>query len=482
MSHPSSFHARVAALVIFAGALLAVAPAAEPAAKPPLNVLFIVADDLNTALGAYGDSLARTPNLDRLAARGVRFANAHVQYPLCNPSRVSFFTGRRPEHTGVYTLTVAPQVAMPDSVRLPQLFRQHGYFTAGAGKVYHNLKTNDPASWDQYEDGRGGDRGEQAALEFRASGNGTPSWHPLEGDGSATRDGQNARTIARLIRERAADGKPFFLALGLHKPHLPWTAPKRFFDLHDVKDFELKNEPAIEGTPAIAQQTELTGFPAPASRAEAARAYYACVSFMDEQAGIVLDELERQKLTDRTIVVFVSDNGFHLGDHGGLWAKFSAYHNATRVPLIIAAPGWPAGKVLTPAVELLDLYPTLAELAHLPPPAGLEGRSLSRVLAGEEPAPARSLIYHYDVKQSRSFAGQSLITAEWRFTRWAEGLGEEFYRLTEDPGEYRNRIADSREADAVAHARLLAEKLPIPKPGPVTAPRALAPSSGKGGD
>lgn len=458
--------------------LVCLAQASDPVLARP-NVLLIIADDLNTALGAYGDPLAQTPNLDRLAARGVRFAQAHCQYPLCNPSRASFLTGRRPEHLGLYSLDVGPAQAAPETVRLPQFFRTQGYFTAGAGKVYHNLRTNDDASWDAYEDGRPTDPQEQAALDFRQGGSGTPSWHELDGDGAETRDGRNARTIARHVREQAEARRPFFLALGLHKPHLPWTAPRRHFERHDVRRFQLPEEPRLEAVPEIALQTELSGFPGPADVAAARRAYYACVSFIDEQIGLVLDELDRLDLWRNTIVVFTSDNGFHLGDHGGLWAKFSAFAASTRVPLLLAGPGVPAGQVVTSPVELLDLFPTLAESAGLPPPPGLEGVSLLRAIAGEPREAARSLVFHLELSSRRNIAGRTLITQDWRYTRWDEGLGEELYLHADDPDQYRNRATAPGHGEIVARARSMLGNTESPRPGKITSPRALSPASAK---
>ena len=435
-----------------AGAIASAAPATHP------NVLLIVVDDLNLSLGCYGNRVVKSPNIDRLAARGVRFDRAYAQYPLCNPSRVSFLSGRRPETSGVYVLTTPARTALPAAVMLPQFFRQQGYFTAGAGKIFHSVRMSDTASWDRYEDGAGEDDGEKAAIQARyGGGDGRPRWYVLEGDGSKTRDGLNARTIQTLVAEKAAEKKSFFLALGLHKPHLPWTAPKRFFDLYPEGSVTAPADPAMRDIPAIALQTELSGFAQPETRAGAIRAYYACISFIDHQLGLVLDELDRRDLWKDTLVVFFSDHGFHLGDHGGLWAKLSAFDASTRVPLLLAGPGVPAGRAVSTPVELLDVYPTLVDLAGFSAPPGLEGRSLRPLFATPDASGhSRSLVYHYEVAGKRDVAGRTVIGARWRYTEWDGGTaGREFYWRPADPGEYHNRVADP--AYAVLRTELSAE-------------------------
>jgi uncharacterized sulfatase len=470
---------RLLALLV---ATLAFTARAADAAHP--NVLFIVVDDLNTELGCYGQTAVRSPNIDRLAARGVRFDRAHCQYPLCNPSRVSFLSGRRPENSGVYVLSTPARTALPDAVMLPQFFRQHGYYSAGAGKVFHNPRTSDAASWDRYEDGEGEDAQEKAAIKSRyGGGDGRPAWHVLDGDGSKMRDGLNSATIRGLIAEKSAAKKPFFLAAGFHKPHLPWTAPKRFFDLYPAAGITPAAEPALQDIPALALQTELSGFEQPTSRALAIRGYYACISFTDSLIGQLLDELDRLDLWKTTLVVLLGDNGFHLGDHGGLWAKLSAFENSTRVPLILAGAGVPTGRSITAPVELLDVYPTLADYAGFTAPAGLEGRSLRALIEGTDRGDqrvARSLVFHYDVTGKRDVPGRTVISRNWRYTEWAEGqAGRELYLRSEDPHEYRNRINDPAQAQTVTAAAAAIRALPAPKPGPANRPRAIAPADSK---
>ncbi|MGH6893614.1 MAG: sulfatase [Dongiaceae bacterium] len=456
------------------------AASAASAGDRPLNVLMIVVDDLNTDLGCYGKREVKSPNIDRLAARGVRFKRAYCQYPLCNPSRVSFLSGRRPETSGVYGFDKSARAAFPDAVMLPQFFRQKGYFSGGAGKIYHSVRMGDAASWDFYVDGVGEDPQEQTAIKARyGGGDGRPSWHELDGDGSRTRDGLNVRTIARLLAEHATTSKPFFLAVGLHKPHLPWTAPRRFFAMYPRGSVVVPAEPELRDVPAIALQTELSGFAQPDSRAQAIRGYYACVSFADANIGLLLDQLDRHELWRRTIVVLFSDHGFHLGDHGGLWAKQTAFDAATRVPLIFAGAGLPEGLVVESPVELLDLYPTLLELAGFVAPVALEGRSLAPLLrrtSSDAGRTVRSLVFHYDTQANRDVMGRTVITTDWRYTEWDNGsAGRELFWRPDDPAEYRNRVNDAmlaeirRRAEAVLHAG------PSPKPGPANRPRALEP-------
>jgi uncharacterized sulfatase len=473
------------ALVLAFAAKLGGADTSATATRP--NVLFLVVDDLNTALGCYGNTAVKSPNIDRLAARGVRFDRAHCQYPLCNPSRVSFLSGRRPETTGVYILGTAARTALPEAVLLPQFFRERGYFTAGAGKVFHNAKGSDAASWDSYEDDPTDDPEEKAAIESRygtggGAGDGRPSSHVLTSDGARTRDGRNVRTVLRLIEEKVREGKPFFLAAGFHKPHLPWTAPKRFFDLYAPGSLTPKPEPALRDVPPIALQTELSGFPQPDSREAAMRGYYACVSFTDDHVGMLLAQLDRLDLWKNTIVVLVSDNGFHLGDHGGLWAKLSAYEAATRVPLIIAGAGVPAGRVVTAPVELLDIYPTLAELSHAPAPGGLEGQSLVGLMRGTVTTrrPANTMVFHYDPARRADVLGRTVVAENWRYTEWDGGrFGRELYVRADDPQEYRNRAGDIVWAETVQAGEAVLRSAPLPKPGEANRPRALLPDGKK---
>ncbi len=433
----------------------AVAQTLAPRAKP--NVLLIVVDDLNTDLGCYGSKLVLSPNIDRLASRGVRFDRAFCQYAVCAPSRQSFLSGLRPETTGIFEFQTLLRQKMPDVVFLPQLFRQHGYFTAGMGKVFHDERQSDrDASWDYYSDKMGTDEEEAAAVKERYSHKeGERPFTPftrLTGPEEKTRDGGSSRRIAALMSEKSREGKPFFVAAGFHKPHLPWTAPVKYYDLYRARNILEPRDPPLQGVPTIALMTELVGNPPP-PRAEAISTYYSCISFMDAQVGVLLETLDREKLWENTVVVLFSDHGYHLGDHGGLWAKLTVFDQGTRVPLIVAAPGRLQGAACSRTVELIDVYPTLADLCGLPAPAQLEGKSLASLLSKPDAPwdrPARSIVHHNDS------VGRSVRNECYRYTEWDGGkTAVELYDHTTDPGEYQNLAADPAHAATIADLKRL---------------------------
>ncbi len=453
MAHSLLF--RLSIGVLLAGLAGGAVSAADAARKP--NVLLIVVDDLNTDLGCYGHRVVKSPHIDRLAARGVRFERAYCQYALCAPSRWSFLSGLRPETTGIFEFKTLLRSRIPDVVFLPQLFRQNGYYTAGMGKVFHDMRQSDAEkSWDMYQDRMGDDPQEAAAVKKRYSyreGERPFEWTRLDGPEEKTRDGITARRIAQLMAEKTREGKPFFLAAGFHKPHLPWTAPARYFDLYPVDRIPRPQDPPLKEIPAIALMTELTGNPAPRSRTEAMAAYYACISFMDAQVGVLLDTLDRLKIWDNTVVLLFSDHGYHLGDHNGLWAKLTNFEQAARSPLIIAAPGQGQGKICARIVEFVDIFPTVAELGALAKPARLEGKSLVPLLKQVDAPwekPARTMVYHKEV------LGKSVRNERWRYTEWDGGKkGVELYDHDRDPGEYHNLAGDGRYADTVAQMKRL---------------------------
>lgn len=432
-----------AAVALF---LLAAALSAAEPRRP--NVLWIVVDDLNTDVGCYGQSLVQSPNIDRLSARGVRFDRAYAQYALCNPSRSSFLSGYGPDKTGVIEQERRARDALPQAVFLPQLFRQHGYFTAAAGKIHHGGRNIDRPSWDFYDDAAGTDAQELAAKEQR-SGNPdrTPPCIPLTGDGAATSDAVNTRKVITFLDDSARGDKPFFLALGLHKPHVPWTAPQQLFDLYPEGQMPRRDLLAGSDIPAIALQTEWPIGTRAASQQGGIAAYFACVSFTDANTGLVLEGLDRLDLWKNTIVVFMGDHGFHLGDRR-LWSKKTLFEQALRVPLIVVLPdGRSAGRTCRQTVQLLDVYPTLADLCGLRAPADLEGRSLRSLLADPDAAwdrPARSQVIHEGV------AGRSIRTERWRYTEWDEGrAGVELYDHDLDPLELLNLSGQPELDEAV---------------------------------
>ena len=349
------------------------------------NVLFIMADDLNDDFGTYGHPLVKTPNLDRLAARGVRFDRAYTQFPLCNPSRASLMTGLRPDTVRVYNLTTEFRTAVPDVVTLPQMFKRSGYAVARVGKIYHygnpgQIGTDgldDKASWDTVVNPRGIDKDEETVLTnltpTRGLGSSLSYYASPAPDEQHTDGKVAAETIALMEKHR---DRPFFIGAGFYRPHCPFIAPRKYFDL-----YPLDRIPA----PAVGREA-LTGAPAPAfftspphwdvsetAQRETIRAYYASISFLDAQVGRLLDALDRLGLAERTIVVFISDHGYHLGD-GGQWMKQTLFERSARAPLIVAGAAVGAkGRATSRTVEFLDVYPTLAELTGVQAPAVSKG-------------------------------------------------------------------------------------------------------------
>lgn len=461
-------------------AFLSCAPSTDPPVRH--NVLFIVADDLNVALGSYGAyPTARTPNLDRLAAEGVRFDRAYAQHPVCNPSRASFLSGLRPETTQVLHNFLELRHAVGDAVMLPEYFRQHGYFTARVGKVAHG-RYEDSVAWDisenahrrgpeQYLPGvdhseirdnswtEGSEDGMSRADVFEPHGRtgGLPlTWRATDEREEDTPDGRTTRRVMELLRDHEGD-RPFFIAAGFHKPHQPWVAPASFFEQHPLSETALPNEPADDrdDIPAPA----IVGYPDDAlhsddQQRQAIAAYHATVTLIDHQVGLLLDALGELGLEESTIVLFVSDHGFHLGEHGGMWRKQSQFEESTRVPLIVRAPGFTGGATTTGLVELVDLYPTLADLSGLPAPVGLEGTSFRPLL--EDPARDwKSAIFSRSDRFTRPdrqhlTAGLSVRTARYRYTEWTPVEGGEvemeLYDLQTDPREFENLSKDPAHA------------------------------------
>lgn len=427
----------------------------------PLNVLFIVADDLNNDLGCYGHPMVQTPHIDRLAQMGMRFDRAYCQNPLCNPSRVSFLSGLRPETTGVHTLFDPPRRSLPNAVMLPEHFRRHGYFTAMSGKVYHTGKEmEDPQSWDvEFREFGKNPRKKEIERSGEAGPTGSSlNWAVLNTIDEQTPDGQVADRAVQLIEQATADEKPFFMAVGFRRPHSPYAAPRRYFDLYPPAKVDLStmHQKPI-GIPAAAVNLPLLrqNLLSESDSREVIAAYLACVSFVDAQVGELWQAMDRLKLWDNTVVVFFSDHGYHLGDHGGLWHKATLFEQATRVPLIVHAPGMRAvGKPCARLVELVDLYPTLVDLCALPMPAGLEGRSF-RPLLNDPQQPWKQAAYSLTARDDGvpvrqvKFFGRSVRTERWRYTEWDEGRkGVELYDEENDPHELLN-LADKPEHAAI---------------------------------
>ncbi len=448
------------------------------AAGPRPNVLFIMSDDLNTDLGCYGNPLAQTPNIDRLAKDGVLFERAYCQFPHCNPSRSSLMTGRRPDVIQVKGNSDDFRATVPDTVTLPQLFRENGYFTARVGKIYHrsgkDIKEgtsglDDTKSWDVALN----PRGRPATPEEMARVGGTNpgkfsstliSWLIADGGDKEQSDGMVAEEAISLLKKQTPE-QPFFLAVGIFSPHTPYVAPRNYFDLFSVDKIPVPKVPAghREAGPRQAflsreeypdyKHAEMTD----AFIKDAIRAYLAATSFMDAQVGRVIDALDQAGLRDNTIIVFLSDHGYHLGDHD-LWHKRSLFEKAVRVPLVIAAPGAKGnGRRAGAPVESVDIYPTLAALCGLKAPDYLDGVSLVPILNDPDASVKDGAVSQ--LVNSGNF-GYTLRTPRYRYTEWNNGRqGLQLYDMEKDPQEFHNLAADPACAGIVKEQAALLRRI-----------------------
>jgi iduronate 2-sulfatase len=415
------------------------------AARP--NIVFIIVDDLACVMGCYGDGTARTPNMDKLAAQGVRFDRAYCQYPICGASRASFLSGRYPETIRVLGNTTKPLAHKKDSVFIPGYLRSHGYRSIGIGKVFHEGEGHTPPEqWDVMLEGKPKSKAENSLAAQRIK---KPyaerglEWAALQPGDDQSGDLVKADlALAELEKCARQPEKPFFLAVGFKKPHVPYCAPQRYFDLHPLEGVKLPVEPADwqKDVPeaAITHEADARGATELAKR-ESLRAYRACVSCTDDQIGRLITALEQHQLTKNTIIVLTSDHGYHLNDHGGMWHKMSLFDASARVPLIVKVPGIASGVCARP-VQLIDLFPTFCEFATVPLHATLEGRSLLPLL--REPqmksaAPAHTLVQ----REQLGILGRSVSTGEFRYIEWDDGkAGKQLYDSKNDPQEWRNVI------------------------------------------
>ena len=461
--------------------------AADDAKPARLNVLLLISDDLAARLGCYGDKLVQSPNIDRLALRGVRFDRAYCQFPLCNPSRASFLTGLRPDTLRVYENATQFRKNVPNAQSLGQTFQKAGYYVARVGKLYHygvpaQIGTDgldDPPSWAERFNPKGADVEELAPLINRIvidpatkktklqTGNqlnqmgATLSWLAADGADQDFTDGKIADRAIQMLQSHK--DQPFFIAVGFFRPHTPYVAPKKYFDLYPTGRITLATVP-----PGYRQTVPAPAFtfkPAEEAmdddlRKQAIQAYTASTTFMDAQVGRVLETLDHLKLTDRTIVVFISDHGYHLYEHQ-LWQKMTLFENAARVPMIIAAPGGAKGVVCPRTVELVDLHPTLADLAGIVPPQGLDGWSIKPLVEKPDSAwdkPAITQLQRGGGQRNggKPFMGYTVRTERYRYTEWAGGkLGAELYDHTVDPEELKNLASDPGSAQTVAELKKL---------------------------
>ncbi len=490
-------------------------------AADKLNVLMIAVDDMRPDLGCYGAAYAKSPNIDRLAARGVVFDRAYCMQAVCSPSRTAVMTSLRPDTTKVWDLETHFRVAQPNCVTLPQHFRANGYHTVGLGKIEHRGFEDGP-SWSEprwFSSGQAvkvdeADWTKRTTTAF--PGVKSEFANPLTGDAAVGKDGKakkgpafevspkaddelpdgaTAAEAVKRLAELKAKGQPFFLAVGFLKPHLPFVAPKKYWDMHDPDKIPL---PAIDKLPSGTAEFvghingELhsypgvpTGNPIPADFAKQLRhGYHACVSYTDAQVGRLLDALDQQGLADSTIVVLWGDHGWQLGDHG-LWHKHTNFEIATRAPLIVSMPqAKGAGRKCVAPVEFVDIYPTLADACGLNIPKGLAGMSLVKYL--NEPTapmqkPAISQYPRSSPEHGGALMGYSIRTEKWRATMWrkrgsAEIAYVELYDEVNDPAETVN-LADKPE-----HAALIASmKKYLPPVGTdAQVPKSTGKAKGKG--
>jgi iduronate 2-sulfatase len=485
--------------VITFALLPAVVSSAAAAERP--NVLLICVDDLKPLLGCYGTPTIHSPNIDRLAARGVRFERAFANQAVCAPSRNALMTGLRPQTIGIYDLGTNFRQAVPDAVTVAQYFQRHGYRTEAMGKIMHVGHGNheDPGSWSVPHWGpKAGPAGGYMLTENRPpqltreearflSAPVDPSKLPR---GAATEcadvpdnaypDGLIAdEAVRRLKAAKAKPGEPWFIAVGFLKPHLPFCAPKRYWDLYDPAAFPLPalKEPPI-GAPKFAPTTwgelrQYSDIPAIGPLDDAKirhliHGYHAAVSFMDAQLGRVLDAVDAQGFAPNTIIVLWGDHGWHLGDHG-MWCKHTNYEQAARIPLIVVAPGVAKAGITTGAlVETVDLYPTLCELAGLPVLAGLDGASFVAALRDPAAATKEAVLHVYPRGQ---MMGRAVRTARHRLVEWkepgtpAESAVLELYDYEADPAETRNLAAEQPAIVAQLRAILAQQSEAKPQVG-----------------
>jgi iduronate 2-sulfatase len=463
------------------------------AAEKP-NVLFIICDDLNCDLGAYGHPLVRSPNIDRLAAAGLTFNKAYCQYPLCGPSRASFMTGLYPDQTLILGNAIRLRERLPDVQSMSQMFINAGYEAARVGKIYHfgvpgDIGTDghdDPHSWTHKINPIGRDKTEEDKVFSLVPGKygGTLSWLAADGTDEEQTDGIGATEAVKLLNQYAEANTPFFLAVGFYRPHTPYVAPTKYFNKYSRESIVVPQLPAgyLDTLPkpartSITRKKTHLNLEDDVARS-VIQAYYASITFVDAQVGRVLDALKATGLDENTIVVFTSDHGYHMGEHGH-YQKTTLFENADRVPLIVSTPGMRTrGEQTDSIAEMIDFYPTLAELAGLQAPAYVAGVSLAPVLDDPTATPRTDALTVYE-------NGYGLRTDRYRYNEWGtDGAdGAELYDHHTDPQEMNNLANDPEHADIVERlskqirARIVQARTPpvgvkqIPAPKKETKPK-----------
>lgn len=422
----------------FAGSTIA--PAAVQGDSP--NVLFIAVDDLNDWIGCLGGNPdCRSPNIDRLAARGVLFSRSYCAAPACNPSRAALMTGVRPWTSGVYVNPQPWRPAMPDVVTLPQHMTKNGYHSLGSGKIYHG-RYEDDASWENYLKRTGDPKPTEAVLKSKTSRSGGIVWGELEATDEQMNDYAMVTHAVEYLGKK--HDRPFFLACGIFRPHMPWQVPKKYYDmfprdgltLPKVLESDLDDIPPA-GVKMAKPQGDHGTMLKTGNWRYAVQAYLASIAFADVQVGRLLDALEASEYADNTIVILWGDHGWHLGEKHH-WRKFSLWEEATRAPLMIAAPGvTKPNSICERTVDFMDIYPTLCELTGVTPPDHLEGDSLVSLLRNpnaEWNRPART---------SHGYRNHAVRSERFRYIRYENG-DEELYDHDNDPMEWTN-LADKAE-------------------------------------
>ncbi len=481
-------------MVLLPGLLGAAAVVPAPAAKRP-NVLFVISDDLSARITPSGYEGVMTPVLDRLASSATVFQRSYCQYPVCGPSRASFLSGLYPQSTGILNNTDKIDEVRPGTPSLPKVFRAAGYWTAAVGKVFHHpLENPGNDSWDQtlaftndemeveriarekFEKEHGpvtAPKNRKLWREYlptvdpltrnqgvRGVG---PGFGPTGLRDEQHSDGKNARQVAAWIKEKASGDRPFMIACGFHKPHIPFLAPNSYFAQYPLESLKLSRSPASDwdDIPAIAATNQYRdyGFPVLGKEDDARRrglmqAYYACISFVDAQLGLIIEALHKSGQWENTIIVFIGDNGYHLGEHF-MWGKVTLFEESARLPMIVRVPGMTKGVPSKGLVELVDIFPTLAELCGVTPPAHLQGRSFVPLLK-DPSAPGKD--YAYTVVKRGEQLGLAIRFDQWRYTEWASPDLAELYDLKADPGEFTNLVRDKNHSDTLRRARELLAK------------------------
>jgi len=508
--------------------LIASSLSAQKSKKP--NVLFIAIDDLKPVLGCYGDKIIKTPNIDRLAKMGTVFLNNYCQQAVCGPTRASILTGMRPDVTKVRDLKTKMRDMNPNIVTLPEYFISQGYTTSGVGKIFHPScvdKKYDPQSWSipflvpkesdffggfpvqkhyqspelkalqakeevvsTSEDGKGKKKGKKEDLDEDGGSSRGPAFESLDLPDNAYEDGVSALLAEKQIIKLSKENKPFFMAVGFHKPHLPFVSPKKYWDLYkredmpvaefqeqaaNSKDFEYQNSGELSsysGVKEFAKNTDKSvnriGLTIEKQK-ELVHAYYAAVSYTDAQVGILLNTLEKLGTLNNTIIVLWGDHGWHLGDHD-MWGKHTNYEQATKAPLIIAAPGLKAGQSKS-MTEFVDVFPTLCELAGGTVPTYLDGKSLVPVMKNNKVSVKDYAMSQYPRKMDKAditkvdgkgkLMGYSMRTEQYRYTVWLKNFtsdqvyssdkvyAKELYDYVKDPLEKVN-VSDDKKYVAIA--------------------------------